>query len=200
MEEINSNDYELLYMIYQMDEDSLQCLVDKYLEIAQNEIYYFLNMSPFGAKGEDLMQECIRILYESVYTYRSDKGTTFRTFYHHVIHNMMINYCRSKYTYEGICERSMISLDEMLVEDSFTLLERIPNQDKSLEGIKSIYEETIRCEFRKMAKYYKPIEMRILFLRLEGWTYDEIGRKLKIDSRTVGYVLRKMRKNKAFID
>lgn len=200
MEEINSNDYELLYMIYQMDEDSLQCLVDKYIETAQNEIFYFLNMSPFETKGEELMQECIRILYESVYTYRIDKGTTFRTFYHHVLHNMMINYCRSKYTYEGICERTMLSLDEMLVEDSMCLLDLIPNQDITLEGIKCIDEEAIRYEFKKMAKTYKPVEMFILYLRLHGWSYNDIAKELKVENRAVGYVLRKMRKNKGFID
>lgn len=195
MEEIDSNDYELLYMIYQMDENSLQCLVDKYLETAQNEIFYFLNMSPFTPKGEELMQECIRILYESVYTYRSDKGTTFSTFYHHVLHNMMINYCRAKYTYEGVCERMMISLDSMLVEDSMCLMDVIPNQDPTLEGISCLYEESIFCEFKRMALRYKPHEMWILYLRMLGWSYREISMELKIEERTVGYVLGKMRKN-----
>lgn len=200
MEEIDSNDYELLYMIYQMDEASLQCLVDKYTEPAQNEIFYFLSISPYSQKGQELMLECVRILYNTIYTYRMDKGTTFATFYHHVLRNYMINYCRSLYTYEGICERSLVSLDSVIVEDSMVLLDTIANKDKTLEGIYCIYQEHVRHEFKEMRKYYKPFEMYILHLRLEGWSYREIGKELKLEPRTVGYVLQKMRKNKGFID
>lgn len=197
---INSNDDELLYLIYQMDELSLQQFVDKYAAIISETITFYFNFPRKHYLSDDIMADAISLLYDAIYSYRFDMETNFATYFHKILKNMLTNVTRAAFTFEGKCLRSSVSLDYQVKDAYSPMLDVIPNKDITLEGVhyldKTQYHETIE----KMCESLNARERRILFLRLKGHSYREIAELLHIDKKKVDNTLHKIRKKKGFID
>lgn len=197
---INSNDYELLYMIYQMDEYSLQILVKKYQKLLKIAVRYYFRVYNLDVATEELFYDTMTLLYDAIYAYRMDRQANFSTFFHSILHNKLTNYYRYLHTYEGACLRKMVSLDYIVGDSNIPFVEKVANRDLSLEGIYYLYQENANRIFERLSLGLKPMEMHILRLRLDGGSYREIANMLNIDEKKVDYVLSKVRKNKGFID
>ena len=60
----------------------------------------------------------------------------------------------------------------------------------------SINQEELQYLLRKKGIQLKKIEMKVLHLRLQGYSYQEISSSLNISNRQVEYILRKLRNKK----
>lgn len=198
MDPISSNDYELLYMIYQKDEHSLQELIQKYVILINDAIFYYFNIETNNIKNDELLQEGMYLLYSAIYAFRSDRNATFATFFHRILKNKLTNCYRKLYTYEGMCVREMLSLD--FTVNHHDLVESIANRDITLEGIHYLYIARMREMVREMCKGLRPVECEIVTMRVAGDSYREIAESLHIDEKKVDNVLRKVRKRKGLID
>lgn len=201
MDQIQSeNDYELLYMIYQMDEVSLHTLFYKYRSQGQAQLQFYFNAAEMTEYGEDYAAEMMILLYEAIYAYRQDRKASFCTFYRCLFHNHMINYRRTFYTYNGRCERNRISLDTTVRDGKTALVQFLVNRDMSLEGVSVLAREQQKEQLKKLFYQLNPIERQVTWLYCKGYSYREIMERLHMDYRQVEYIMVKVRKIQALID
>lgn len=190
----SSNDYELLYMVYQMDEDSLRELIYKYQKVAKRLIRYYLSASRDLRYEEDLLLDSMQYLYQAIYRYRQDKNCSFSTFVRNILVHRIANFYRNFSSYKGNCEKYSLSLDHYVNEEE-SVLPYTVNHDKTLEGSHVLYVEGIKYELRKILQPLAEWERKVILLRLTGYSYQEIANMLGVEYRQVEYVLAKT-KNK----
>ena len=201
MDHIQSeNDYELLYMIYQMDEDSLHTLLYKYRSLGQAQLHFYFGSAEIKEYGEDYMAEMMVMIYRAIYAYRQDRQASFSTFYHRLFHNHVINYRRHFYTYRGRCDRMRLSLDATVHDSDTAMVHFLINRDMSLEGVSILIREQQKEKLKKLFHQLKPIERQVIWMYHEGYRYQEIMEQLHMDYRQVEYILTKVRKSQALID
>lgn len=194
------NDYELLYMIYQMDEESLSILMKKYLRECDRQMQKKMYWKEYNELVEEMMLDTAVLLYESIYFYRQDKEARFSTYFHRIFEYKLRNYYRKKQTYKSICRRYTDSLDRYVMDDKETCLERLPNTNMNFEGKHTSKVIEIREVLEAYLKRLDPLSWQIVMMRIEGWPYHDIAMRLNIDRRQAEYVVSKARKHKPLID
>lgn len=193
---IGENDYELLYLIYQMDEFSLQTLINKYAKICEIIIYSFLPREKNESFYDEIMAECYIQLYQAVYSFRQDFDANFSTFFQHILKHHLTNFYRKRNTYQGRCQHKQVSLDAFVHDGTVALIDLIPNTDITLEGIYYLYQESANQYLKRMYSSLKAWEISVIELRLTGYTYLDIAKRLGVEVRQVEYVLTKLRNRK----
>lgn len=196
MDRNDSNDFELLYGIYQMDEHSLQTLLDKYSVVITNTLRNYFIRSILILHGEELFQEATILLYETIYGYRYDCEASFATYYRNVLHNMLTNFYRSLYTYGSQYVRDIVSLDIKIGPYDSTFLDFLPNENTSFEGVYFLQQFEMAQLIDKYANRLQDEERNIFFLRIKGYSYKEIAKLLNINKKRVDNTLQKIRKQK----
>lgn len=194
-----SSDDELLYYIFQMDETSLQHLVNRYHKVIIDMSYHAFYLKT-NIDFDELYQEGVVLLHKAVFTFRKDKEASFSHYFRTIFQNRLNNYKRSYYTINGKGMNGTLSLDLRVHDNQYSLLESIPNHNVSLEGIQYLQTIAYREQFRSLTSALSTEEKLILFMRIEGYSYDEITSALHLAPRKVDNTLQKVRKNKGFID
>ena len=178
------NDYEVIYMIKENDEEARNLLIRKYKPII-NKISnkYISSVKPFGVEIDDLVQEGMIALNKAINTFNDDNSVLFYTYASVCVERQIITYCTRTDSKKNYClnhsyfderyycigdEKNLINnfLDEHMTESDFTLY-------KNLLDIKC------GCVFE---------------LRYNGFTYKEISKLLDISIGTVDARLNKIRR------
>ena len=98
MKENSYNENELVYMVRQGDERSLQLLLELYrpriCSIIRKNCTYQLQLRH---QEKDLQQIAAQALFRAVFDYREHHGIRFSTFAANVIRNALIDYQRAQY-------------------------------------------------------------------------------------------------------
>ena len=87
------NDYELVYLAQEQNEDALNIIYKKYEPIVYKKCRKYLNFLK-GVELCDLIQECNIILLNAIKTYNQDNTTTFYTFITICIDRHLVNLYR----------------------------------------------------------------------------------------------------------
>lgn len=191
----------LLYLIYQMDESSLQEFLQKYARYNRAQLRFYLNAEELEGNEEDCLAELNAMLMKAVYAYRRDQNVLFSTYYHCFLEHYIANYRRQFWSFQNRSQKNTLSLDAY-VSDYSTKVHHdyVANRDITLEGIYALYTEQRNHILRRLFRDMSALECRVILLKLEGFTYEAIGKKLNMDARQVEYILAKVRKSKALID
>ena len=178
------NDYELIYMVRENDEDAKSIIWKKYTPIIRRIAYeYYQKYSNYGYEFDDFLQEAQLSFYQALSRYNEDKNTLFYTFINMCIRNRLSSFCRT------ITNK----------KNNDTLLNSVSINDDDYEDVKSninsIYSEQ---DFQKIIKniIYSSSFLSgvIIELRYNDFTLREISTLLDIPLTTVDYWCRKARK------
>lgn len=178
------NDYELIYMVRENDEDAKSIIWKKYTPIIRRIAYeYYQKYSNYGYEFDDFLQEAQLSFYQALSRYNEDKNTLFYTFINMCIRNRLSSFCRA------ITNK----------KNNDTLLNSVSINDDNYEDVKSninsIYSEQ---DFQKIIKniIYSSSFLSgvIIELRYNDFTLREISTLLDIPLTTVDYWCRKARK------
>lgn len=185
------NDYELIYMIRAMNETALKILLKKYEKLSRSIIYQFQKKEEQRSNYEDLLQLSKLKLMQAIESYREERDVPFACFYNEIFRHALIDYFRECYTYKGYCEYRSVSLDLQIsdVNEQYHLIDfMVPEAI----GISSEVCDRISSLKRKL----KPLERRIIDLRVQGYSYTQISQNLQISYKKVSNTLEKARKLK----
>lgn len=177
------NDYELFYMIRENDEDSKNILFKKYdpiiRKIAGN---FYNNFKKYGSDYEDFYQEALIAFQNAIISYDETKNILFYTFVTFCIKRSLQSYSRNISSSKiNNLIFDFIDIDEYEIEDWNSSIEK----SIDYECYKNICKKVI---------YDLPSESSaIIELRLNGFTYREIGVLLDIPSSSVEFKSRKGR-------
>lgn len=178
------NDYELVYMVRENDDDSKSILFRKYepviISIAKE---FYERYKNFGYDYEDFYQEALISFQRAIVSYNENKDSLFYTFINVCLRRNLQSFCRNISTNKkNILMSSYIDITDYDIPDEKS------NIDITFDYIEfsKIFKKTI---------YDLPSDVAaIMELKLNGFSYREIETLLDIPSSTAEFKSRKARK------
>ncbi len=193
------NDYELLYYIYQQDEEALEMLMERY----RRSVYFIskaiLDRTDYKLERSDEMDDIIQLgyleLYQSIYAYRDDLNCSFAIYSQKCIEMGVRKYIRGKRGRQNYEDARALRLDEKVMDEGAVYrIDRMSNTRHEFEGHKILnwyHEETL---LKYLQDVLKESEFQIIKLKIEGYTQKEIALLLCVNTKRVHYVMKKTRK------
>ena len=114
---------------------------------------------------------------QAVNSFEKRKSLSFAYFYQQILKNAFVDYFRNKS--RGIYT---VSLQELEAKEGDNVY-----KENETEKV-SINQEELQYLLRKKGIQLKKIEMKVLHLRLQGYSYQEISSSLNISNRQVEYI------------
>lgn len=186
------NDYEMLYLIGEKDEEAERILFGKYrnliMKIAPKYLAFIQNR---GGDFDDLVQEGYIGLYSAIKNYQASTNTLFYTFAHVCIERQMVTYCKKLSTNKNEVLNYSYSLDITLDDVRDPLVESIASAEKDpLESVVILDCIQRIIEFKNQL----PDDVACVFeLRMNGFTYQEIARLLDFSKSKVDSIMCRIR-------
>lgn len=186
------NDNELIYLIYDFNEDANRILHEKYYKIIKIKVAKYRTLAKrMGLDTCDLMQEGLLGLEEAINSYRDNKDMKFSSFANMCIERQIlsvVNYhSRKKHSFlndscsiDAEDEKGRTMLDYSLKSDTDPLMMMEKEEEKN-----SIYD--------LMTKDLSKLEKEVFELKLNGLDYREIARLLNKSYKSIDSALQRIR-------
>lgn len=186
------NDNELIYLIYDFNEEANRILHEKYYKIIKIKVAKYRALARrIGLDTCDLMQEGLLGLEEAINSYRDNKDMKFSSFANMCIERQIlsvVNYhSRKKHTFlndscsiDAEDEKGRTMLDYSLKSDIDPLMMMEKEEEKN-----SIYD--------LMTKDLSKLEKEVFELKLNGLDYREIARLLNKSYKSIDSALQRIR-------
>ena len=186
------NDNELIYLIYDFNEDANRILHEKYYKIIKIKVAKYRALAKrIGLDTCDLIQEGLLGLEEAINSYRDNKDMKFSSFANMCIERQIlsvVNYhSRKKHTFlndscsiDAEDEKGRTMLEYSLKSDIDPLVMMEKEEEKN-----SIYD--------LMTKDLSKLEKEVFELKLNGLDYREIARLLNKSYKSIDSALQRIR-------
>lgn len=193
MKNYKDNDYELLYLISENNEDAKELFYSKYKPIIELKAKKFTKyVESKGYDYNDLIQEGMIGLSKAIKDFSDQKDVKFTTFANVCIERQMLTFMRN------ISAGRHKVLNESLSFDTTTNSYGLPLID--LLDDKNVNPETTFIESEEKENLYNDIvsilnekEIEVFDLRTKGFTYKEISGLLNITEKSVGKYIEKIK-------
>ena len=182
----DNNDYELLYLIEEKNEEAKDLFYEKYKPLVEMKAKrYYSRIQNAGYDLNDLIQEGMIGLSKAIKDYSEDKNVKFYTFANVCIERQILSFIRTVNRNKHQVLNNSISIDASNEETGLTLLDLL-NNDASLnpEDEFILMEEQEELK-EKIHQVLTDKERDVFDLRLEGFTYQEIAMLLNITVKSV---------------
>lgn len=189
----NVNDYEIMYMVRENDEDAVDIMFKKYEPvIKQLAAKYFLKVKKCGVEFDDLMQEGLIAFNRALNSYRDDCGAMIYTYIYVCLERHFITYCRNLQSKKNYYLNNSISDEYCCAYIDF----KDPDY--------FINNAIMYDQFTKYKNDLEFLDANILELRMNGFSYKEICCLLEISHKYLESRLSRIRntlkrKEKTFI-
>lgn len=187
------NEYELLYLVSEGNEDAKDLFYKKYLPIVELKANkYKAYAEQNGYDYNDIVQEGMIGLSEALASFKDTENTQFSTFANLCIERHISSYVRNMNRDKHKILNTSLSLDSdnllgrpltEIIFDNNSLSPEM-NFEKN-ENERELYSKIKDCLTNQ--------ELKVLNLRLEGYSYKEISNKLNITEKSVGGCLERIR-------
>lgn len=179
------NDYELVALAKEGNEDAVNILYQKYRPIivkkSQNMI---VRASHHGIEISDIMQEGFIALEEAIINFSENDNASFYTFAMLCINRQIINFLRK--TTGG---RDKILNDAVVIDD---YVEKTMRDDFDTE-FSLINKETENSVIDKLRERLTVFESRVFDMKMEGYSNDEIAKALDKDTKSIYNTLNRLK-------
>lgn len=188
------DDREIITLIRQGNSQAVDFLIQKYRPFVRIKASaYFL----IGADHEDIVQEGMIGLYKAVRDYKDKHQTTFRAFADLCIKRQIITAIKAATRQKHIPLNSYVSLDKPIYDEESerTLLDVLTNVEKIDDPEELIINQENRCLVEgKIIKLLSRFECDVLYLYLDGRTYQEISIELNRHTKAIDNALTRVKK------
>lgn len=185
----------LIALAKQGNADAYDRLVRRYYGFVRLKASsYFLA----GGDSDDLIQEGLVGLYKAIRDYRTDRESSFRNFAELCITRQIITAVktatRNKHTPLNQYLSFSASPSNASSEGEPTLDEVIPGPSVHDPVNQVISSEELRSLVACLSTVLSELESRVLSLYLDGHSYEEVGRRLGCDTKTVDNALQRVKR------
>ncbi|HHU19932.1 MAG TPA: RNA polymerase sporulation sigma factor SigH [Bacilli bacterium] len=188
------DDSEIITLIRQGNSQAVDFLIQKYRPFVRIKASaYFL----IGADHEDIVQEGMIGLYKAVRDYKDTHQTSFRAFADLCIKRQIITAIKAATRQKHIPLNSYVSLDKPIYDEESerTLLDVLTNVEKIDDPEELIINQENRCLVEgKIIKLLSRFECDVLYLYLDGRTYQEISIELNRHTKAIDNALTRVKK------
>lgn len=178
------NDYEVVYMIKENDDEAKNLLFKKYIPVVSKIATKYLSYAKkYGAEFDDLMQEGMIALNKAIFGFNERNAVLFYTYASICIERHLITYCKR------LNNKKNYYLNFSLSDDYYYC---ISDQNSSLDVI---FNEYLKEEEFSFYKNFLNLKYSSVFeLRYNGFSYKEISKLLDISVGTVDARMSRIRK------
>lgn len=172
------NDYELLYLISENNEDANEIIFKKYNPIIE---YYAKKYLPLvsnkGIDYNDLYQEGLIGLNSAIEGYKDQKDIKFSTFAFICIKRKIFSAIKSASRKKHSILNESYSIEDNINSDNITYYDVISDSNCDIE--EKIINKEMQDEFnKKLNVSLSPFEKQVYKLRINGFSYEEIANAL----------------------
>lgn len=192
-------DYELLYYIYQNDEEALRLLLKKHKNGMDCLIRRLLKRYGYEFESSDEFTELQNMAemetYLAAFNYRDDGTCSFTVYVEKCVEMGLRKHMRQRRCYANKMMTHALRLDEKVREsEGIYHADLLENKNTDFEGhtILKWYHEKNVLEY--LANHLKESEFVIVRMKLEGYSQKEIAARLMITVKQVYYVCAKVKK------
>lgn len=182
---MKSDDYELVYLAQEGNEDAINIIYDKYKPIivkkSKNAIVF---VTHHGIEINDIMQEGYIGLEEAIRNFSQDSEATFYTFASLCIDRQLINFLRKINGNKDRVLNEAIMLDDSLektLTDNYNIEDNLLGKDNN-EQITKMLRDAL-TDFEK----------NVFDLRIRGYSFEEIAKKLNKDLKSIYNTLQRIK-------
>jgi RNA polymerase sporulation-specific sigma factor len=151
-----------------------------------------------GGDADDLIQEGLVGLYKAVRDYRTDRESSFRNFAELCITRQIITAVKTATRNKHAPLNQYVSFSSSPASASGdgepTLEEVIPGSPVQDPVNQVISSEELRALVTCISTALSELESRVLALYLDGRSYEEVGRRLGCDCKTVDNALQRVKR------
>jgi RNA polymerase sporulation-specific sigma factor len=151
-----------------------------------------------GGDADDLIQEGLVGLYKAVRDYRTDRESSFRNFAELCITRQIITAVKTATRNKHTPLNQYVSFSSTPAGSSGdsepTLDEMLPGSTVHDPVNQVISSEELRALVACISTALSELESRVLALYLDGHSYEEIGRRLECDCKTVDNALQRVKR------
>ena len=150
-----------------------------------------------GGDSDDLVQEGLVGLYKSVRDFRSDRESSFRNFAELCITRQIITAVKTATRNKHTPLNQYVSFSSSPTaagENEPTLEELIPGSPVHDPVNQVISSEELRALVACISTALSELESRVLALYLDGHSYEEVGRRIGCDAKTVDNALQRVKR------
>lgn len=188
------NDYELLYLIAEHNEDAHHILYDKYRYIvklkAKKRLPY---ANSIGLDYNDLIQEGMIGLSEAIRDFKVEKNVKFATFANLCIDRQISACILSANRQKHRALNESVSLEDNICDTNIALKDLIidPNADDPSDYI--IGQEMKQETYTKIDAILTPLEREVFYLKEKDFSYREIALKLGRSYKSIDSALQRIK-------
>lgn len=191
MEYKDINDYELLYLISDIQEDEAVYLFHKYEPFIKKKcMKWKCILDKLGIEMDDLKQEVSIVFFEAIKNFKEEKNTVFYTYLNTIIDNKIKNIVRGMNTNKNIDVSNCVSLSSVLNDRE--LIEFIASDSEKIEKV--IETEEIKEKIYEFLYNLSIDKALILELYFNRYSVPSISKLLDVKEDTVRITLRICRK------
>jgi RNA polymerase sporulation-specific sigma factor len=151
-----------------------------------------------GGDSEDLIQEGLIGLYKAIRDYRSDRESSFRNFAELCITRQIITAVKTATRNKHAPLNQYVSFSStpsgVSGDSESTLDEVIPGSPVHDPVNQVISSEELRALVACISTALSELESRVLALYLDGHSYEEVGRRIGCDCKTVDNALQRVKR------
>jgi RNA polymerase sporulation-specific sigma factor len=187
------NDYELVYLIGENNEEALNVLYEKYKQIINMKVKKYINYAKrFGLEYNDLFQEGMIGLSEAIADFKSKKDVQFSTFANLCIERQLFSALKKAGRKKHNILNDSVSLDNNINDEEVTLMDFL--FDKNADP--SLYVESIESKkelYSKLGEVLTPFEKEVFNLKISNFDYKEISMLLDKSYKSIDSAIQRIR-------
>ena len=177
------NDYEVVYMVRENDEEAREIIFNKYIPIVRRIASDHLALAKMARiEYEDLVQEGLIALNEAINKYNERSGVLFYTFLCVCVERRILTYCRKMNSSKHYLLNTYLDDEYIYSVSDNDVFEAYFN------------EINLERKFVSFKNLFDIVESNIFELRYNGFSYKEISKLLDIPVSTIDGKLCKIRR------
>lgn len=186
------NDYELVYLAQEQNEEALEYLYQKYDKLIKGLIFKrFFNLIKLGIDLNDVYNWCLNALNNAIKSYNSDNNAIFSTYATTIVENSIKNYLRNNCKTN---EKLNIVIEPFYENQAITYLDFTINYNTdpyyTLSDQEHLSELLIAIK-----NALSPFEYKVYVLLLNNLKYQDIAKKLNKTPKQIDNAIQRI-KNK----
>lgn len=187
------DDFELLYLIEENNEQALNILYDKYKSIIDLKAKRYLKYGKkMGLEYQDLFQEGLLGLSEAISSYKDDKKAQFKTFANLCIERQIFSLLKKANRKKHTLLNDSISLDESINDNENTLLDIFSEKGTDPSDMIEFNENKLEL-FSKIYDVLTPLEKEVFDLKTNNFDYKEISQLLNKSYKSIDSAIQRIR-------
>ena len=184
------NDYELVSLAQEENEDAIDILYQKYKPIIYKKCHKYL---PFlkGVELCDLIQECYIVLSTAIKSFNQNNTSTFYTFINLCLDRYLVNTYKKNTNTKNKLLNESISLDA-IDDEELSLINLIEDNTNNPE-LELNDELEISELYNKIMSKLTDLEECVFILKIQNFDYKEIASILDKDKKSIDNAIQRIK-------